>query len=142
MFRSDVRLRRRGLGNPCRGQRYHESDEKTNLGNPHIMQHMSRAERFVALYGHLPMRAVDDRVVREYRRAGHNDGTIPALRAMFNDAMRADAGRLVAVNPFANLRVAQSRGRRDVQRPAEAEAARMVALADEQTRGASAAAPS
>lgn len=99
--------------------------ESTNLHNA------ERTARFVARYGHLPMRAVDDEIVRAYRRAGPNDGTIPALRAMFNDAARADAGRLVASNPFANLRLRQSRGRRDVQPPSEAEAARMVALADE-----------
>jgi integrase len=71
--------------------------------------------------------------VREYRRAGRNDGQIPALRAMMNDAARADAGRLVERNPFAGLRLRSSRGRRDVQPPAEAEAARMVAFADELT---------
>ena len=101
--------------------------ESTNLHN------RERTERFVATYGHLPIRAVDDDIVREYRRAGSNDGTIPALRAMFNDAARADAGRLVTVNPFAGLRLPQSRGRRNVQPPAEAEAQRMIALADELT---------
>ena len=78
--------------------------ESTNIHN------RERTERFVNDYGHLPIRAIDDAVVREYRRAGSNDGTVPALRAMFNDAARADAGRLVAVNPFAGLRLRQSRG--------------------------------
>src|SRR5215217_4411629 len=50
-----------------------------------------------------------------------------------NDAARADAGRLVKVNPFAGLRLKQSRGRRDVQPPKEAEAARLIALGDELT---------
>ena len=68
--------------------------ESTNLHN------RERTERFVALYGHLPIRAVDDDTVREYRRSSRNDGTIPALRACFNDAMRADAGRLIDRNPF------------------------------------------
>jgi len=99
--------------------------ESTNIHNH------ERTERFAAAYGHLPIRAVDDDIVREYRRSGRVDGTIPALRAMFNDAARADAGRLVAVNPFAGLRLPQSRGRRDVQPPAQPEAARMIALADE-----------
>src|SRR4051812_39068934 len=44
--------------------------------------------------------------------------------------MRADAGRLVAVNPFAGLRLPQSRGRKDVQPPAVADAARLIALGD------------
>jgi integrase len=101
--------------------------ESTNLHN------RERTERFVAAYGSTPIRTIDDDVVREYRRAGRNDGTIPALRAMFNDAARADAGRLVERNPFAGLRLKQSRGRRDVQPPAQADAARMVAIADQLT---------
>lgn len=101
--------------------------ESTNVHN------RERTERFVEAYGDKPIRAIDDDTVREYRRAGRNDGTIPALRAMFNDAARADAGRLVDRNPFAGLRLPQSRGRRDVQPPAEADAARMIALADELT---------
>jgi integrase len=101
--------------------------ESTNIIN------RERTEGFVASYGDLPVRAVDDEVVRKYRSAGRNDSRIPALRAMFNDAMRADAGRLVERNSFAGLRLPRSRGRRDVQPPAEGEAARLVALADELT---------
>jgi hypothetical protein len=97
--------------------------DSTNLHNA------ERTRRFVDRYGHLPIRAVDDDTVREYRRSGRNDGTIPALRAMFNDAARADAGRLVDRNPFAGLRLRQSRGRRDVQPPAQAEAAGLIAAA-------------
>ena len=96
----------------------------------------ARAERtraFVEAYGERPMRAIDGEIVREYRRASRNDGTIPALRAFFNDAMRPDAGWLVTRNPFAGLRIKQSRGRRDVQPPAQKDAARLVALADELT---------
>ena len=47
--------------------------------------------------------------------------------------MRPDAGRLVTRNPFAGLRIKQSRGRRDVQPPAQKDAAGLVALADELT---------
>jgi hypothetical protein len=85
----------------------------------------------VQRYGQLPIRAVDDDLVREHRRSGRNDGTIAALRAMFNDAARADAGHLVERNPFAGLRLPQSRGRRDLQPPRQAEAAKLIALADE-----------
>jgi integrase len=101
--------------------------ESTNLHN------RERTERFVKRYGDMAIRAVDDDLVREYRRAGRNDGTINALRVMFGDAARPDAGRLVARNPFSGLRLRSSRGRRDVQPPAQADAARMVALADELT---------
>lgn len=106
---------------------WQRSAESTNLHNA------ERSRRFVEAYSDKPIRAVDDDLVREYRRAGRNDGTIPALRAMFNDAMRADAGRLVDRNPFAGLRLPQSRGRRDIQPPPQADAARMIALADQLT---------
>jgi integrase len=98
--------------------------ESTNVHNA------ERTRGFVERYGGRPMRAIDDEVVREYRRSGSNDGTVPALRAFFNDAMRADAGRLVETNPFAGLRLRQSKGRRDVQPPDEGEAARMIMAAD------------
>jgi integrase len=101
--------------------------ESTNVHN------RERTEKFVTTYGHRPMRAIDDEVVREYRRTGDVDGTVPALRAFFNDAMRADAGRLVKTNPFAGLRLRQSRGRRDIQPPQQSDAMRLIALADELT---------
>jgi integrase len=101
--------------------------ESTNLHN------QERTRAFVDAYGHLPIRAIDDDTVRDYRRDGGSDATIPALRAMFNDAKRADAGRLVDRNPFAGLRVRQTRGRRDLEPPAQADAQRLIALADELT---------
>jgi integrase len=103
--------------------------ESTNVLN------RERTEHFAAAYADLPVRAVDDDVVRQYRRSGKVDGTIPALRAMFNDAARPDAGRLIdrGRNPFAGLRLPRSRGRRDVQPPAEGATARLIALADELT---------
>ena len=100
--------------------------ESTNLHNA------ERTRAFVERYGDKPIRAIDDEIVREWRRAG-NDGTIPALRAFFNDAKRPDAGRLVNVNPFAGLRLKQGRGRKDVQPPAQADIAHFIALADELT---------
>jgi integrase len=97
--------------------------ESTNVHNA------ERTRGFVERYGDRPIRAIDDEVMREYRRA-HGDSAIPALRAFFNDAMSADAGRLIKSNPFAGLRRRQSRGRRDVQPPAQADAMRLIALAD------------
>jgi integrase len=92
-----------------------------------------RTSKFVAAYGHLPIRAVDDSVVHAWLKGGRNNGTVPALRAMFNDATSAPAGRLVDDNPFANLGLRGSRGRRDTQPPTQVEIARFVALADELT---------
>jgi hypothetical protein len=86
--------------------------ESTNLHN------RERTEKFVAAYGDRPIRAVDDQVVADWLRGGRNRGTVPALRAMFNDASRPQAGRLVAANPFAGLGLSQGRGRRDTRRRA------------------------
>jgi hypothetical protein len=63
--------------------------DSTNLHNA------GRTRAFVDVYGERPIRAIDDEIVREYRRSGSLEGTILALRAFFNDAARADAGRLV-----------------------------------------------
>jgi integrase len=101
--------------------------ESTNLHN------RERTQKFVAAYGDHPLRAIGDDVAREWLRDGRNRGTVPALRAFFNDASNALAGRLVATNPFAGLRLPQSRGRRDVQPPAQADAARLIAWADDLT---------
>jgi integrase len=101
--------------------------ESTNLHNA------ERTRAFVERYGDKPIRAIDDDIVREWRRAGAHDGTIPALRVFFNDAKRPDAGRLVNVNPFAGLRIKQGPGRRDVQLPTQTDIARFVALADDLT---------
>jgi integrase len=89
--------------------------------------------RFVAAYGHMPIRAIGDGVVAEWLNGGRNVGTVPALRALFNDAASAPAGRLVDRNPFAKLGLRSSRGRRDTQLPTQADIARFIALADELT---------
>jgi hypothetical protein len=57
--------------------------ESTNMHN------RERTVKFATTYGARPMRAIDDGVVIEWLRGGKNAGTVPALRAMFNDAMGA-----------------------------------------------------
>ena len=101
--------------------------ESTNIHN------RERTARFVAVHGAKPIRAIDDDIVASWLRGGNNRSTIPALRAMFNDASSAAAGRLVTVNPFANLRLPSSRGRKDVMPPDQAVLASMLALARELT---------
>jgi hypothetical protein len=81
----------------------------------------------------LPIRKIGDEHVAAWLKGGANRGTVDKLRLMFNDAASAPAGTLVDRNPFANLRLPGSRGRKDVQPPNEAEIARFVALADELT---------
>jgi integrase len=101
--------------------------ESTNLHN------WERTRRFVQRYGDRPMRSIDDAVVVEWLRGGKRAGTVPALRLFFNDAMTAQAGRLVVVNPFARLGLKRSTGRRHIQPPTQLDAARLIALADELT---------
>lgn len=84
-----------------------------------MIHNRERTKAFAAKYGHLELRQVTDQVVGEWIAGGKNTGTVPALRAMFNDAASAKAGRLVAVNPFAGLGLKRTRGNRDKQPPTE-----------------------
>jgi len=53
-----------------------------------------RIQGFVDAYGDLPLGHVGDLVVAQYLAGGSRDSTVPALRAMFNDAMSAKARRV------------------------------------------------
>ena len=101
--------------------------ESTNIHN------RERTRAFVERYGDRPMRSIDHLVVADYLEDGRNRGNVPALRAMFNDARRPQAGMLINHNPFAGLGLKRSKGRKDVQPPDQATVARMIALADELT---------
>jgi integrase len=79
------------------------------------------------------LRAIDAQVVAEWLKGGRNRGTVDALRAMFNDARRPQAGMLIDANPFANLGLKRGRGRKDVKPPSQAKIADMIAAADELT---------
>jgi integrase len=92
-----------------------------------------RTAKFVAEHGDLPLRAIGDIHVAAWLKGGHNLGTVAALRAFFNDAASAPAGRLVDRNPFARLGLRTSRGRRDTQPPGQVAIARFVELADQLT---------
>lgn len=65
----------------------------------------------------LPMSAVKKTLVAEWRESGAHDGTIPALRAMWNDAIHK-AG-IVEHNPWARLGLKQTKGNRDVDPPSQ-----------------------
>src|SRR5829696_3445188 len=79
--------------------RWLRPSESTNLHNH------ERTRKFVAQYGKRPVRGIDAQVVAEWLKGGRNRGTVPALRAFFNDAKSTQAGALVASNPFARLRL-------------------------------------
>ena len=108
------------------------TDPVWSPSEPTDLHNRERTAKFVGRYGDLPIRAIDDLVAAEWLKQGGR-GSVPALRAMFNDAKRPQAGRLVVHNPFAGLRLPQGRGRRDTQPPAQEQLAAMVALADELT---------
>lgn len=67
--------------------------QSTNLHNA------ERVSGFVRRYGQLRLSQVDDAVVARWLAGGRNTSTVPALRAMFNDARSAGAGRLIETNP-------------------------------------------
>lgn len=98
--------------------------ESTNLHNH------ERTRQFVARYGDRPIATIDAQVVAGWVNGGANIGTIDALRTMFNDARRPQAGMLVDRNPFAALGLKRSKGRKDVQPPDQAATAKMIAAAD------------
>jgi integrase len=84
----------------------------TNLHNA------ERVQGFVDRYGDLPLTLVSDEVVAEWLALGKH-GSVPALRAMFNDARSAKAGRLIQSNPFAELGLKRSKGNAKKDPPSE-----------------------
>jgi integrase len=74
---------------------------------------------------------VDDEIVGEWLAGGKHNGTVPALRAMFNDAASAKAGRLVRQNPFARLGISNGPGRRHERPPSEEQVWKLVRCACE-----------
>lgn len=96
-----------------------------------MIHNAERVRGFVERYGDLPLGAVTDATVAEWLAGGARNATVPALRAMFNDAMSAKAGRLIDRNPFAKLGLARSRGNRDKQPPSEATVWELIGAAHE-----------
>ena len=77
-----------------------------------------------------PIDTISDRDVADWLAGGHRNGTVPALRAMFNDAASAKAGRLIHRNPFARLGISRGPGRRDQQPPTEDQVWRLIECAE------------
>ena len=98
-----------------------------------MLHNAERTRKFVAEYGDRPLGSIDPIVVAEWLKGGRNVGTVPALRAMFNDARRPQAGMLIDRNPFESLGLKRGRGRKDVQPPGQSQVADMIATADKLT---------
>jgi len=75
-----------------------------------------RTRAFAERYGKMALRQVGRAQVGEWLAGGTRSGTIPALRAMFNDAVRLE---LADRNPFASLGVSRTKGNRDVRPPSQ-----------------------
>ncbi len=99
--------------------------ESTNIHN------RERTRAFVERYGTRQIGTIDDTVVAEWLAGGKRNGTIPALRAMFNDAASAKGGRLVRQNPFARLGISRGPGRRHEQPPSEEQIWKLIRCAHE-----------
>jgi integrase len=84
---------------------------------------------FVERYGARQIDLIDDAIVADWLAGGRRNGTIPALRAMFNDAASAKGGRLVRRNPFARLGISRGPGRRYEQPPSEDEVWKIIRCA-------------
>jgi integrase len=91
------------------------------------MRHYAeRTKRFAETYGDLPIAAVDDQVVRDWLATANAGSTIPSLCAMFSDAAKPKAGRLIPHNPFAGLGLSQGHGRRHHKPPSQEQMADLV----------------
>jgi len=88
--------------------------QSTNIHNA------ERTSAFADKYSSIAIAQVGDAVVSEWLAGGARNGTIPSLRAMFNDAASAKAGRLVDHNPFADLGISRGPGNRHKTPPPEA----------------------
>ena len=99
--------------------------DSTNIHN------RERTRLFVERYGSRRIDLVDDEIMGEWLAGGGRYGTVPALRAMFNDAASAKAGRLVRQNPFAQLGISRGPGRRHQQPPSEEQVWKLIRCARE-----------
>jgi integrase len=99
--------------------------DSTNIHN------RERTRTFVERYGSRRIDLVDDDIVGEWLAGGRRNGTVPALRAMFNDAASAKGGRLVRQNPFARLGISRGPGRRHQQPPSEEHVWKLIRCARE-----------
>jgi integrase len=84
---------------------------------------------FIELFGVYPIAIISHEHVAEYLAGGNRSSRVGALRAMFNDAASAKAGRLVTTNPFAKLGLQRSTGNRHKQPPPETVVWKLIAAA-------------
>jgi integrase len=105
--------------------------ESTNVHNA------ERTAAFAERFGSVSVAAMGtdrgDAITAEWLAGGRRNGSVSALRAMFNDAMSAKGGRLLDRNPFAGLGIAKGKGNAEKQPPSEADLELMLGHARELT---------
>lgn len=122
------------------GQFYRKWTTDPLFARPKESTNVHNAERTLAFcekYGSVPVRdlgtARGDAIVAEWLAGGKRNGTVQALRAMFNDAASAKGGRLLDRNPFAGLGIGKGKGNKDKAPPTQDEMERFIGLAYELT---------
>jgi len=102
------------------------------MGTP-VVARLERTAGFAKEYGPRALASIGASDVAGWLKGGRNRGTVMALRTMFNDARRPQAGALITTNPFANLGIERGKGRKHVKPPNEAQVWAMLDAADELT---------
>jgi integrase len=98
-----------------------------------MMHNRERTKAFAQRYGDQRLMAIGDDIVAEWLAGGKRNSQVPALRAMFADATSREAGRLISINPFANLGISKSKGRKGKQLPSLERLENMLKIAWEIT---------
>jgi integrase len=110
---------------------YERNKASTNIHNH------ERIRRFVEKYGSVPLAAFEgergDQIVGEWIAGGKNLSTVPVLKAMFNDAASAKAGRRIRSNPFVGVATNRGKGRAGEDPPSEEQVAGMIGHAHQIT---------
>lgn len=103
---------------------YQRHKESTNVHNK------ERIRGFVKTYGHVPLVDFEgergDQIVGEWVAGGKNLSTVPVLKAMFNDAASAKAGRKIRSNPFLGVDLKKGKGRANEDPPSEEQVGEML----------------
>lgn len=97
--------------------------ESTNIHNH------ERTQGFVERYGDRLLTEIDHNIVQDWLSDSSKLSTVPALRAMFNDAQSSKGGYLVVRNPFAKLGLSRGDGRTYEEPPTEAMVWKMIEAA-------------
>lgn len=104
---------------------------------PTATHNAERTKEFADVFGDVAMSDADDELSATWlaggKKPGARNGTVPALRAMFNAAKTAKAGRLVTVNPFSDLGLDRGTGNRFKQPADEDMVWKLIAIARQET---------